>query len=131
MPISTATAAQAPIAALASGASTSDILTTLKNIVTALNAATQAYLDVNGQSDYANISAATVVKASPGRVASVSITTAGSASGVIYDGATTGATSRPVWIIPNTVGEAFVNFPMSYGILVVPGSGQVVAVSYS
>lgn len=130
MATSTQSPAPAPVS-LQSGASTSDILTTLKNIVTALNAATQAYLNVNGQSDYAAITAATVVKSTPGRIASVSITVAGSAPGIVYDGATTGATTRPVWIIPNTVGEAFVNFPMSYGILVVPGSGQTVAVSYS
>jgi hypothetical protein len=117
------------------GGSVSDILTTLKNLVVALNAATQAFLNVNGVSTTEAITAPTVVKSSPGRVASVSIIVPGSASGMIYDSVATGITAAPLWIIPNAVasdGEPYkVNMATDSGILVVPGSGMTVTVCWS
>src|SRR6266851_5742142 len=82
--------------------SASDILSTLKNIVTALATATQTYLNVNGVLNAANISAPTVVKTAAGRLAAVSVLTAGTAPGLIYDGATLTATTKPLVVIPNT-----------------------------
>ena len=118
-----------------SGASTSDILTTLKNIVTALATASQNYLNVQGITNAANLSTATVVKASVGRIASVSVIVAGSATGLIYDGATLTSLTKPLWVIPEaakTNGEPYVvNMPVSVGLLIVPGTGQTVSVSYS
>jgi hypothetical protein len=119
----------------AGSASTADVLTAIKNIVTALATATQAYLNVEGQTNSANISVPTVVKASAGRIARVSIIVAGSATGFIYDGASLTATTKPLWIIPEaaaTNGEPYVvKFPTSFGLLVVPGTGQTVSVSFS
>jgi hypothetical protein len=112
-------------------ASTSDILTALKNIVVALTNATQAYLNVNGLTVATAISAPTVVKNATGRLVNVSVTTAGSGAGTVYDSAQLGLTTKPLYIIPNTTGVYVVNMPCSFGLLVVPGSGQVVAVSYS
>lgn len=109
--------------------STSDIMSAVKNIVTAINGATTAYLSVNGAATATALSAASVVKSSPGRVATVSVTTAAS-GGVIYDSATA-STTRPIYTIPSTSGVFLVNLPVSYGIYVVPGSGQVLTVSYS
>jgi hypothetical protein len=64
-------------------------------------------------------------------VSTVSIITAGSTVGAIYDAAALGVTSRPIVTIPNIVGVFSAPIPMSYGILVVPGTGQVVTVGYS
>lgn len=120
---------------LQAGASLSDLLTTAQNIVKAINNVAQNYLNVQGLTSFANISAPTVVKASPGRVCRLSITTAGSATGMVYDGATLAATSKPLWVIPETAasnGEPYeVNFATTFGLLIVPGSGQVVAVGFS
>lgn len=117
------------------GASLSDILTAIKNLVVALNGATQAYKQVNGLSTTEAIKVATVVKTSAGRVASVSIITAGSTSGMIYDSASTQVTSAPLWVIPevaNANGEPYVvNLPTDSGILVVPGTGQSITISWS
>jgi hypothetical protein len=115
------------------GASTSDILTTLKNIVTALATAAQNYLNVQGATNKAAITAPTVVKNSPGRIASVSVITAGSATGFIYDATLLTDTTKPLYIIPDAVGlqPYVVNLPASFGIVVVPGSGQKITVSYS
>ncbi|MDE2105633.1 MAG: hypothetical protein KGL39_50870, partial [Patescibacteria group bacterium] len=62
-------------------ASLSDILTTAKNVVTAINNVSQTYLNVNGTKRVAKISTTTVVSTAQGRLATLSITTGGSASG--------------------------------------------------
>lgn len=117
------------------GASLSDILTSIKNLVIALNGATQAFNNVNGVSTTEAISTTTVVKTTPGRVASVSIITAGSTTGTIYDSSSKQVTTAPLWVIPEaakSTGEPYVvNLPTDVGILVVPGSGQVLTLSWS
>jgi hypothetical protein len=115
------------------GANLSDLLTAAKNIVTAINALAQNYLNVQGLQNFTNVTVPTVIKASSGRIVRISVTTAGSATGTVYDGATLSATSKPLYVIPAAVGtEPYeVNLPASFGILVVPGSGQTVAGSWS
>lgn len=124
-----------PTKSFQSGASLSDLLTTLQNLVKAVNNVGQNYLNVQGLTSLANISVPTVVKASTGRVCTISVTTAGSATGLVYDGATLTATSKPIWVIPEaakTDGEPYVvNIPTTAGILVVPGTGQTVTAGYS
>jgi len=112
-------------------ASLSDLLTTAKNIASAINGVAQTYVAVQGARVQQNITATAVVNNAAGRLAVVTVTTAGSATGVIYDSDNTGITTRPIYIIPNTVGVVFVNLPVVYGIVVVPGTGQAVTVSYS
>jgi hypothetical protein len=58
-------------------ASLDDMLTTAKNIVTAINGVSQTYLNVNGSRISANITAATLLKTGSGRVAMVSIIVGG------------------------------------------------------
>lgn len=80
-----------------------------------------------------NITAATVVKASAGRVARVVVLVAGSATGTVNDLATTSgaAVANQVFTIPDALGSYEVDVPTSVGILVVPGTGQTLAVSFS
>lgn len=112
-------------------ASLSDILTAAKNIVTALNNAAQSYLNVQGVRNSGSLSAATLVQSGAGRVCVVSVTTAGSATGKIYDATAATATTNPVYVIPTTAGVTVVNIPITNGLVVAPGTGQVVMVSYS
>jgi hypothetical protein len=112
-------------------ASLSDLLTTAKNIASAINGVAQTYLNVQGAKIRQNMTASTVVSSEAGRLAMVTVTTAGSAVGTIYDSASTSITTRPIYTIPNTVGVVFVNLPVTYGIVVTPGTGQAVTVSYS
>lgn len=111
-------------------AALSDILTSAQNVVQAINSLAAAYLNVQGQQTAAGIAAATLVKPAPGRVASVSVTTAG-AVGAIYDANVASATTRLLYVIPATVGVFVVNLPTSYGIVVTPGAAQVCSVSWS
>lgn len=114
-----------------SGASLSDILTVAKNIVQAVNSLVQTYLNVQGAQNFAGLTAATVVKAATGRVANISVIVPGSAVGAVYDSAATGVTTKPLFVIPMTVGVYVVNLPASFGITVAPGSGQTVSGSFS
>lgn len=111
-------------------ASLSDILTTAKNVVTAINGVAQTYLAVQGSQISSDITTATLLKKGSGRVATVSIIVGG-ANGFIYDASVDTATTKPIYVIPNTVGVIFVNLPVVNGIVVVPGAGQTVSVSYS
>lgn len=111
--------------------SLSDILTATKNIVTALNQLGQTYSGVVGSKITAGISAATLVKKGEGRIARVSVTVAGSAAGSIYDASDAASTTRKIWVIPNTLGITEINMPVNNGIVVAPGTGQTVSISYS
>ncbi len=111
--------------------SLTDILTSAQNLVTAVNGLIQNFLTIQGVTNKANISAATLVKQGAGRVATVVVTTAGSAAGAIYDTNAATSTNNPIYTIPNTAGAVFVNMPVNMGIVVAPGTGQVVAISYS
>jgi hypothetical protein len=112
-------------------ASLTDILTVGKNIVTAINGLAQTYGFVQGNSSSHGITATTVVFSGQGRVVNVSVIVAGSAVGHIYDTSDSSITTAPVYTIPMTVGVFAVDFPMSNGIVVIPGTGQTVSVSYS
>jgi len=108
-----------------------DIQTVSQNIAQALNSITNAFTVLLGQSNSAAISATTLVRNGTARLCTVSITTAGSTNGTIYDSNDVASTLRPIYTIPNTIGIVQVNMPMGYGIVVTPGTGQVVTVSYS
>lgn len=114
-----------------STASLSDIMSAVKNIVTALATEAQNFLNVHGAVNAAGITEPTVVKISAGRIARLSVIVAGSAPGTIYDGNSLTAMSKPLAVIANTVDVVDINFPFSFGLLVVPGTGQTVSVSYS
>jgi hypothetical protein len=116
--------------AQAPGSSLSDLLTAVKNLVVALNAATQAFKNVNGVSTKEGITAPTVVKTSAGRVASVSILVAGTTPGTVYDSASL-TPNAPLILIPNLLGLYEINMPTDSGILVVPGADQVLTVNWS
>jgi hypothetical protein len=112
-------------------ASQDDFLTTLKNVATAVNSLANTWLLVNGKTNSTEISSSTSVTSGVSRVATVSVIVAGSTTGSIYD-ATTAASGSRVFTIPNTVGVTVLNMPMKSGAFtVVPGTGQIVTISYS
>lgn len=85
-----------------------------------------------GLSSTLNLTAAAVVKPVTGRVQRVVVLVAGSAAGAVYDSnSTSGNTAaNQVASIPNVVGSYLIDFPCAQGIVVVPGTGQTLAVSY-
>lgn len=112
-------------------ASLDDILTTQRNGVINLANLSETWLQINGKQSANALTAATLVKTGSGRIASVSVVVAGSAAGRIYDASSASATSGSVYSIPATAGVYVVNFPFVNGLVVAPGTGQTISVSYS
>lgn len=88
-----------------------------------------------GSANRLNVTAITAVKASAGRVGKVVINAANSTAVKVYDCATTGAAaaSNLIYAGPATgvVGTVVpLDFPCATGIVVDPGTGGVVAVSF-
>lgn len=85
-----------------------------------------------GNKSSLNITANTVVKAQKGRCARVVVIVAGSGAGTLHDAATVAAaaTANEIFAIPTTAGSYEIDFPCANGIVVKPGTGQTIAVSY-
>lgn len=80
-----------------------------------------------------DVTTATVIKASPGRVYTVSVLVAG-AAGAIYDSTSTSGNSaaNQIGVIPAAVGPVNLNaFPCANGIVVAPGAAQVLSIAWS
>lgn len=108
-----------------------DSLTTAKNSVAATQTVAQNLLNISGATNSCGIGTATVVKTTAGRIARLSVIMAGSSPGVMYDANVTNDTSKPLAALPNTVGVTEINLPFNFGLMIIPGTGQVVTVSYS
>lgn len=108
-----------------------DSQSTFQNISQGIYALQQAYVAIQGAQNVADITTPTLVSSKGGRLCKVSIIVAGSGNGAIYDNTDLSSTLRQIYVIPNTLGLVFVNMPVGYGIVVVPGTGQQVAVSWS
>lgn len=80
-----------------------------------------------------NITSNTAVKASAGFVVTLVVLDAGSANGGLFDAATVGAAAaaNEIFAIPQVAGVYTINFPTTSGIVVKPGTGQTIAISYS
>lgn len=104
------------------------------------NALAPLVLDANGKSllttgsltSSLNVTALSLVKVGVGKVAKVVVLTAGSTAGKISDVATTGgvAAANLIFNIPNTVAVYDLDFPIALGLVVTPGTGQVLSISY-
>lgn len=113
------------------GVSSADTLSVWRNLVQAVNGASQAYLQVQGLANSGTLDATALVKASAGRCCSVSVTTPGSSAGVIYDSTDVAATTNPIYSVAPSDSVQVVNLPVKFGIVFAPGTGMVAAVSYS
>lgn len=111
--------------------SLSDILTAAKNIAIAINGASQIYLKVQGNSRSDTLTSTALVSSGQGRLATISVTVAGSANGMIYDSNAVASLTGAIAVIPNSLGITLVNMPYDNGLVVVPGTGMTVNISYS
>jgi hypothetical protein len=116
------------------GASLSDLLTAVQHVASNIAQAAQTYLAVNGQQSRSGIAAANgpqLLKQGSGRVAYVNVTVAGTAPGALVDSNSAGGTSPVLALIPDVVGSVFVNLPFNLGLVIIPGAGMTVSVSFS
>jgi len=120
-----------PLQSLIGSASMSDILTAAKNIVTAISQLGQNYINIQGAQGKSALTAATLLKTSAGRMVAVSVTTAGSTTGAVYDASATGVTTNPIFVIPMAIGVYEVGVPTNFGIVIVPGTGMTCTAVFS
>lgn len=115
-------------------ASLTDILSAAKNIAQAINDAARAYVGVQGSQVSNSVSAQTQIVVGAGRLAMVNVIIAGSTVGGFYDTADANNTNNPAHrlaAIPMSLGSYFINTPFNDGLLLTPGTGQTVTVTYS
>jgi len=87
-----------------------------------------------GRNAALNITTQTVIKATAGRLVGIVVNTAGSTAGTANDSATTGgvAASNLIANIPNTVNTViYIDFPFINGLVITPGTGQVLSISFT
>jgi hypothetical protein len=116
------------------GASLSDILTAVQHVASNIAQAAQTYLAVNGQQSRSGIAASAgsqLLKQGPGRIAYVNVTVAGTAAGTLVDSNSTAAVAPVLAVIPQAVGSYFINLPFNLGLVVIPGAGSTLSVSFS
>lgn len=120
--------------------SLSDILTSAKNIAVAINTAAQTYLRVQGAQRSSTLTPTTpavspagvhLVSSGQGRLASASVVVAGSADAMIYDSNLTTSLTQALAVVDNVIGVVVINMPYNSGLVVVPGAGMTIVVSYS
>lgn len=113
--------------------SLTDILTTQKNGVIAINNLSQVSLRGLGTQTSVTVTTATLIYAGPGYLVNFSVVVAGSASGTINNTNAVASVSaaNTLCAIPNTVGIVSAGQVFSSGLVVTPGTGQSVNVTYS
>ena len=80
-----------------------------------------------------NITSATLVKPTSGMLVGFAVTVFGSGAGTINDAASTGAAAASnAMVATPTTASSTTYFPMQFknGLVVVPGTGQTITVSY-
>lgn len=114
-------------------ASLTDILTTQKNGVVAINNLAQATTRGLGTQTSITVTTATLIYSGTGYFVSFAVVVAGSGAGTINNAntAATAAASNALCATPATVGVFKTGQVFSNGLVVVPGSGQSINVTYS
>ena len=121
-------------------ASLDDILTTQKNgvvtlgdLVNELALFRQIYSQSVGTQAALNATTPVLVTTGSGRLVNVYVNTAGSSAGTIHDASSvaTASAANVLFSVPNTVGVTVVSIPYSAGLVIQPGTGQVINITYS
>jgi hypothetical protein len=114
-------------------ASLDDILTTQKNGVVAINLYSNTLLRGQGTTTSSTVTGATLIVSGRGYIVNYSVVVAGSAAGSIYNAASTSSTAAANKLCTTQttaniypVGQVFSN-----GLVVEPGTGQSINVTYS
>jgi len=113
-------------------ASLDDMLTTAKNIVTAINGLNQTFAISLGNQTSSLISADKLLVSGKGRLVSFWVTVAGSADGAIYNSisVTAPVASTQLVNIPQTLGYHVAGVNFTSGLVITVGAGQSLTVTY-
>lgn len=85
-----------------------------------------------GQSSLLNITGPVLVKPIAGRMMRFQVLVAGTTVGAAYDAVslTGNAAANQVGVAPNVVGSYLIDHPVVAGLVVIPGAGQTLAVTF-
>lgn len=110
-----------------------DILTTQKNGVIGLNNLNQTYAYLGGKLTSSTATSQVVAVTGSGRLVSISVIVAGTTNGTVNNAQTTtlAAASNALVAIPNTIGVYQCGCAFTNGLVITPGTGQSVNVTYS
>ena len=112
-----------------------DILTTQKNGVVAINNLGTTLKSYNeGQYTSSTVTGSTLIVAGAGRLVSIIIVIAGTTTGYVYNSSTVAGILPANAILalpPSAVGVYPVGAKFTAGLVIVPGTGQSVNVTYS
>jgi hypothetical protein len=113
-------------------ASLDDILTAQKNGVVAINSVAQSNLRSEGNATSATVTANTLVVTGNGYLVRYCVLVAGSAAGTINNAnsITNASASNALCATTNTVGVYNVGTVFTNGLVIKPGSGQSINVTY-
>ena len=114
-------------------ASLSDILTTQKNGVVAINNLSQGALRGLGTQTSITVTTATVIYVGAGYFVNFSVVVAGSTVGTINNANSVAsvAAANALCVVPNSVGITKAGQVFNSGLVVTPGTGQSINVTYS
>jgi hypothetical protein len=113
-------------------ASLNDILTTQKNGVVGINGVAQASLRALGTITSQTVTTETVIFTGGGYLVNFSVVVAGSTAGKISNAAATSPVAGvALCAIPATIGVFKVGQVFTAGLVVTPGTGQSINVTYS
>ena len=116
-----------------SGGNLTNILSALQNGVQAINNVANALLRGQGKLTSETVSASTLVVSGKGYLVNFSVIDAGSSVGKIHNAGSieTAASQNSMVAVPNTAETVAVSKYFDYGIVIIPGSGQTLNVTYS
>lgn len=116
-------------------ASLDDLLTTQKNGVVAINSLSNNFKIEVGTITSSTVTADTLIITGRGKITNMSVVVAGSATGLIYNATADISTLKTddvrLLAIPNTIGVFQCGVLFTNGIVISPGTGQAVNVTYT
>ena len=113
-------------------ASLDDILTAQKNGVVAINNLAQTTTRATGNQTSLTVTVPTVVYTGTGYMVNFSVVVAGTAAGMVYDNNDTSPVAADaLCVTPTTVGVYKTGQVFISGLVIVPGTGQSINVTYT
>ena len=97
------------------------------------NSVSVGHVPEKGTQSVFNITANTLVKVGAGRAFVITVVVAGSGAGSVHDIDTIGAAAaaNQFYATPVAVGSFDASWPLLKGLVVKPGTGQTIAISYA
>lgn len=114
-------------------ASLDDMLTTHKNGVVAINNLHQGNTRSEGTNTSSTVTASTLIISGKGRLVNFSVVVPGSTVGAIYNSLSVSGVTAPNQLVsvPNVNGVYVCGQIFTNGLVIIPGTGQSINVTYS